>query len=166
MSTLNDPAAQSSTIFVGSALDDSGLNVFTSSSGYSAHHSPPLRDAQATTSAPRPEHTPPDVPPVYVQPEAFSDEKRNTTERALFVGALVDDSALNPYQFRILAHLRRRQGNNRYAWSSLTTISETCAIGRRKVISTLKELETMGAVHKQKGGFRDGKKLANESGRS
>jgi DNA-binding MarR family transcriptional regulator len=69
----------------------------------------------------------------------------------IFIRSELDDG-LTPNQKVVLAHLNRRQGKNKYAYPTLTSITKTCGYGRGKVERTLGELEALGALKIDRGG--------------
>ncbi|KKD35255.1 hypothetical protein WN50_26360 [Limnoraphis robusta CS-951] len=68
----------------------------------------------------------------------------------IFIHADLDLYGLNPYQFRLYAHIARRGK----CYSSLQTIARICKMSVRKAQYGLKELESLGMIKKE---IRQGK---------
>jgi predicted transcriptional regulator len=67
-----------------------------------------------------------------------------SSQNIIFVHADLDLYGLDPYQFRLYAHIGRRG----QCFSSLETISKICKISVRKAQQALKQLEDMGLIKK------------------
>ena len=60
----------------------------------------------------------------------------------IFIHSKVDDAALSPNEFRVLAHLTRRAGSNGICKPGIRSIAKNCRIGKdtaQSVIEVLKE---------------------------
>lgn len=68
----------------------------------------------------------------------------------LFIHSSLDDAGLDPFEFRIFCHLRRR-AKDRTAWPGMRSISEVTGISLNKVCLTIKSLQEKGflVVHKR-----------------
>jgi hypothetical protein len=67
----------------------------------------------------------------------------------MLIFAVVDDAGLSPVEFRVLAHICRRAGENE-CWASVRTISEKCKINQKTTRAAVHRLEKMGWVSIQK----------------
>lgn len=68
----------------------------------------------------------------------------------IFIHAELDDADLDPYEFRIYAHLSRRAGRKQFAWPSIEAIGKHCKIGSTKVKDSLEVLQKRGMIIMQK----------------
>jgi len=71
-------------------------------------------------------------------------KKSNPSNGMIFIHADLDLYGLNPYQFRLYAHIARRGE----CYSSLKTIARICKMSVRKAQYGLKELESLGMIKK------------------
>lgn len=67
----------------------------------------------------------------------------------LFIHSSLDDAGLDPYEFRIFCHLRRR-AKDRTAWPGMRSISQVTGISLNKVCLTIKSLSDKGFIAVQK----------------
>ncbi len=72
-------------------------------------------------------------------------KKSNPSNGMIFIHADLDLYGLNPYQFRLYAHIARRGE----CYSSLQTIARICKMSVRKAQYGLKELESLGMIKKE-----------------
>lgn len=63
----------------------------------------------------------------------------------IFVHSEIDDLGLDPFEFRVYAHLARRAGSGS-AWPSHEAIADATKISRVKVIACLTSLEALGLI--------------------
>ena len=67
----------------------------------------------------------------------------------IFISNAIDTYGLDPYEFRILAHVARRAGKT-VCNASQETIAEACGINKRKVMSVLMTLCELKILKKVK----------------
>jgi Helix-turn-helix domain len=67
----------------------------------------------------------------------------------IFIHSSIDDSGLNPYEFRIFCHLRRRS-KDRVAWPGMRSISEVTGISIGKVSIAIGSLQKKGFLEVRK----------------
>ncbi|NEO53806.1 MAG: helix-turn-helix domain-containing protein [Okeania sp. SIO3B5] len=75
-------------------------------------------------------------------------------KNAIFVSRALDDYGLNLYEFRILAHVSRREGPKHGCYASQKKMAESCGMGQRKVLEVLKVLCEAGILRKEKSPTR------------
>ncbi|MGD2180239.1 helix-turn-helix domain-containing protein [Lusitaniella coriacea] len=73
-------------------------------------------------------------------------------KKPIFLRSELDDYGLNVYEFRVLAHIARRQGK-RGCFSKQKTIAETCKMSPRKAQDVLRVLCGAGLIEREE---RDG----------
>ena len=66
-------------------------------------------------------------------------------QNLIFVHSKLDEARLDPYEFRLLAHIARRGE----CFASLATIGKWCEMSVRKTQSTLKKLEKLELISKK-----------------
>jgi hypothetical protein len=71
-------------------------------------------------------------------------------KKALFVRGELDDYGLNLYEFRVLAHVARRESPERGCDASQAKIAAACGISQRMVLETLRVLCEAGLIRKEK----------------
>jgi hypothetical protein len=59
---------------------------------------------------------------------------------------IVFDFPLNPYTFRVYAHIKRVAGESGICWQSTRTIAERCNISAPSVTRAIKELTHVGLI--------------------
>lgn len=66
----------------------------------------------------------------------------------IFVHSILDELGLDPYEFRVLAHIARRTGSKTAgrAFASNSKMSEVCGMGKRKVQYALKVLQEIRLI--------------------
>lgn len=78
------------------------------------------------------------------QQEKIMDAEKNPSNRMIFVHADLDLYGLNPYEFRLYAHIARRG----QCFSSLETMANICKMSVRKAQYALKSLLSQGLIEK------------------
>jgi molybdenum-dependent DNA-binding transcriptional regulator ModE len=68
----------------------------------------------------------------------------NSPQRLIFLHSKLDEARLDPYEFRLLAHIARREK----CYASLATTAKWCEMSVRKAQSSLKKLVEMELVLK------------------
>lgn len=71
-------------------------------------------------------------------------------KNAIFVSRAVDDYGLNLYEFRILAHVARRESPKHGCYASQKKMAESCGMSQRMVLEVLKVLCEAGILRKEK----------------
>lgn len=71
-------------------------------------------------------------------------------KRVIFVRGELDDYGLNLYEFRVLAHVARRESPERGCDASQAKIAAACGISQRMVLETLRVLCEAGLIRKDK----------------
>lgn len=89
--------------------------------------------------------------------------KPHDKESWIFISQAIDTYGLNPYEFRVLAHVARRAGNKGVCNASQETISNACGIGKRNVMEALKTLCSVGILSKTRTGRSNHYKLQKSS---
>lgn len=83
----------------------------------------------------------------------MSRRRHRTTDGRDDLGTLVhaelDDYGLDPYAFRVYAHMARRAGKDGVHWESVANTAAVCCISERRVRSALRLLEEQGLVTRQ-----------------
>lgn len=69
---------------------------------------------------------------------------------AIFVSRAVDDYGLNLYEFRILAHVSRRESQKHGCYASQKKMAESCGMSQRMVLEVLRVLCEAGILRKEK----------------
>lgn len=69
----------------------------------------------------------------------------------IFVSQAIDTYGLDPYEFRVLAHVARRAGKTACT-ASQDTIADACGINKRKVMKALQILCDAGILSKTRTG--------------
>ncbi|BAZ10418.1 hypothetical protein NIES4071_22330 [Calothrix sp. NIES-4071] len=82
----------------------------------------------------------------HKQNEKFMDAETKPSNRMIFVHADLDLYGLNPYEFRLYAHIARRG----QCFSSLETMAKICKMSVRKAQYALKNLQEQGMVQRKK----------------
>lgn len=67
-------------------------------------------------------------------------DKGTSYARSLFVGSAIDDAGLDPYEFRLYAHLKRR-AHDGAIWEKQERMAEICGISRKTINEILTRLE-------------------------
>lgn len=89
----------------------------------------------------------------------YKRKSKTPIKTVIFVNLLLDEAGLDPYEFRILAHIARR-GN---CFASLAKIAETCQMSVRKAQYALKALYEKGYIVKEsRPGHTDKYQLARD----
>lgn len=85
-------------------------------------------------------------------PEPAKNWKRPTDDdkRPLFVHSAVDEYGLNLYEFRILAHVARRESKNRGCDAAQGKMAKVCGMSQRMVLEVLAVLCDAGILRKEK----------------
>jgi DNA-binding MarR family transcriptional regulator len=78
----------------------------------------------------------------------MSDIIRQSTEgmNVIFIHSQLDEAGLDPYSFRVYAHLARRAGKKKDAWPEEKTIAEMTKMSKRQVVRCMKILEERGML--------------------
>jgi hypothetical protein len=76
-------------------------------------------------------------------------------KKALFVRGELDDYGLNLYEFRVLAHVARRESPERGCDASQAKMAAVCGMSQRMVLEVLRVLCDAGILRKEKA---DGKR--------
>lgn len=76
-------------------------------------------------------------------------------KKALFVRGELDDYGLNLYEFRVLAHIARRESPERGCDASQAKMAAVCGMSQRMVLEVLRVLCDAGILRKEKA---DGKR--------
>lgn len=76
------------------------------------------------------------------------------TKPPIFVRSELDDYGLDVYEFRVLAHISRRQGktkdgNTKGCYSKQKTIAEACGMSHRKAQDVLRVLCGIGLIERE-----------------
>jgi hypothetical protein len=85
----------------------------------------------------------------------------NVSRFGLFVHSDLDDAQLDPYEFRVWAHLCRRANKLGHAWGSQSDIMRVTGIGERKVREVLKSLEKRGWLQRENRRRQDGSRTTD-----
>lgn len=90
-------------------------------------------------------------------PEFAKNWKRPTddSKRPLFVHSAVDEYGLNLYEFRILAHVARRESKDRGCDAAQGKMAKVCGMSQRMVLEVLGVLCDAAILRKEKA---DGKR--------
>ncbi len=64
----------------------------------------------------------------------------------IFVSRFIDEFDLSAAEFRVYAHLSRRQGRHKAAWPSLRTIAAITRLNKETVANALKRLAERGLI--------------------
>lgn len=72
----------------------------------------------------------------------------------IFIRSELDDYGLDVYEFRILAHIARREGKkldgkNKGCFAKQKTIAEVCGMSHRKAQDALRVLHEVGLIEKE-----------------
>jgi RIO-like serine/threonine protein kinase len=71
----------------------------------------------------------------------------------IFISKAVDDYGLDPYEFRVFAHVARRaNGSDGYCNASQDKMADICGINKRKVADSLKTLCELNILKKKTTG--------------
>lgn len=90
--------------------------------------------------------------------------KPHTEDKSwIFISQAIDEYGLDPYEFRILAHVARRAGKD-ICYASQETIANACGINKRKVMKALQTLCDVGIIKKTRTG-RSNHYTLQESGK-
>lgn len=89
-------------------------------------------------------------------PEPAKNWKRPTDDdkRPLFVHSAVDEYGLNLYEFRILAHVARRESKNRGCDAAQGKMAKVCGMSQRTVLEVLAVLCEAQILRKEKADGR------------
>jgi DNA-binding MarR family transcriptional regulator len=89
-------------------------------------------------------------------PEPAKNWKRPTDDdkRPLFVHSALDEYGLNLYEFRILAHVARRESKNRGCDAAQGKMAKVCGMSQRMVLEVLAVLCDAGILRKEKADGR------------
>lgn len=97
------------------------------------------------------------MPPTSHSPQKWKPPE-DDTKSVIFIRSELDDYGLDVYEFRVLAHVARREGKNKQGTSKgcfakQKTIAETCGMSPRKAQYVLKILCEAGLleIERQKG---------------
>ncbi len=71
-------------------------------------------------------------------------------KRAIFVRGELDDYGLNLYEFRVLAHVARRESPERGCDASQAKMASVCGMSQRMVLEVLRVLCEAGILRKEK----------------
>ncbi|MDJ0554188.1 MAG: helix-turn-helix domain-containing protein [Microcoleaceae cyanobacterium MO_207.B10] len=71
-------------------------------------------------------------------------------KKPIFISRAVDEYGLNLYEFRILAHVSRREGTKQGCYASQKKMAESCGMSQRMVLEVLKVLCEAGILGKEK----------------
>ncbi|MGB6300602.1 MAG: helix-turn-helix domain-containing protein [Rivularia sp. (in: cyanobacteria)] len=71
-------------------------------------------------------------------------------KKALFVRGELDDYGLNLYEFRVLAHVARRESPERGCDASQAKMAAVCGMSQRMVLEVLRVLCEAGILRKEK----------------
>jgi hypothetical protein len=85
----------------------------------------------------------------------------NSWALGAFVSADLDDSQLDPYQFRVYAHLCRRANDEQRAFPSIPAIAEKCQMSSRSVQRALAGLEELGFITREAQYRQDGSRTVD-----
>ena len=85
-----------------------------------------------------------DADPSSVMHDGFPD-----LNKYLFIHSSLDDAGLDPFEFRIFCHLRRR-AKDRKAWPGMRSIAEVTGISLNKVCTTIRSLQNKGFLEVRK----------------
>lgn len=88
--------------------------------------------------------------------------KSHDSDSWIFVSQAIDTYGLDPYEFRILAHVARRAGKG-VCSASQRTIADSCGINQRKVMRALQILCAVGILTKTVTGRTNHYKLQESS---
>jgi DNA-binding MarR family transcriptional regulator len=85
-------------------------------------------------------------------PEPAKNWKRPTDDdkRPIFVHSALDEYGLNLYEFRILAHVARREGKKRGCDAAQAKMAKVCGMGQRTVLEVLAVLCEAQILRKEK----------------
>jgi predicted transcriptional regulator len=75
--------------------------------------------------------------------------KPHDSESWIFISNAIDTYGLDPYEFRVLAHVARRAGQGTCN-ASQETIANSCGINKRRVMASLQTLCTLKILKKVK----------------
>ncbi len=75
-------------------------------------------------------------------------------KKSIFVRSELDDYGLNIYEFRILAHVARRESPKRGCDESQENMARLCGMSQRMVLEVLKVLCEAGILRKEKSSIR------------
>ncbi len=70
--------------------------------------------------------------------------------KGITVRGELDDYGLNVYEFRVLAHVVRRESKDKGCYAKQEKMGEVCGISQRKVLQALKILSEAGILRKEK----------------
>lgn len=62
------------------------------------------------------------------------------TNRPIFIHSAIDEYGLNLYEFRVLAHVARREGKTRGCDAAQARMAQVCGMSQRKVLEVLQVL--------------------------
>ena len=88
--------------------------------------------------------------------------KPHDNESWIFISQAIDTYGLDPYEFRVLAHVARRAGKGDCN-ASQDTIANSCGINKRKVMQALKLLCEVGILANTVTGRTNQYKLRDSS---
>lgn len=64
----------------------------------------------------------------------------------IFIARFIDEFGLTPVEFRVYAHLSRRQGNKGGAWPGLRSIAKVCRMNKATAATAIQRLSTLGLI--------------------
>lgn len=70
---------------------------------------------------------------------------KNETDYGAFIPSFLDDYGLDPYEFRIYAHILRRAGGGR-CWESIPNMARHCRMNEKTARRAVKRLLTLGMI--------------------
>ncbi len=88
--------------------------------------------------------------------------KKNSFDLGIFLSAELDESNLDPYEFRVWAHLCRRANDQKRTWGSQSNIASVCKISERKVRDVLIALESRGMIQRRLRRRQDGSRTTDD----
>lgn len=79
----------------------------------------------------------------------------------IFLHSALDDLGLDPYEFRVYAHLCRRANDEQRVWEGQKKMAAICKISERRVRDSLKTLEERGLIRQDMQFREDGSQTTN-----
>lgn len=64
----------------------------------------------------------------------------------IFVSRFIDEFGLSPAQFRLYAHLARRQGDKTTSWPGIRSIAKFCRMNKSTAAAAITRLMTLGLI--------------------
>ena len=83
--------------------------------------------------------------------ETLCQSQNHVNSLGFYVASIDNAVGLSGNEFRVLVHLRHRQGKNAYAWPCIRTIAERCEMHPETAQIIMNRLEKLGAITISRG---------------